>query len=146
MESRLVPAMAVTSGGVLTINYTATGTTSENVTVADDGVNIVLSGNVTGSTTLPVGAVAKIAVQDNGGSNSQSLTFAGTASFKLSGGISSNGIETVNVDNAITTTGNAPISIICGSIANSAAMMTAGGSITLSGSMLSSTVWHAARQ
>src|SRR4051812_21688405 len=73
LEHRLAPATATLSAGILTIGYTSISTTAESVTLINDGTNIILIGDVSGSTTNPVASVSKIVVQDSGGSINQKL-------------------------------------------------------------------------
>src|SRR5262245_10061289 len=101
LEFRIVPATATLSAGVLAVDYTATGSTVESVAFTDDGTNIILSGNVTGSLSNPVVSVNQIILTASGSSNTQSATFAGAAPFSLSGGISSSNVETININNAL---------------------------------------------
>src|SRR4029077_9672799 len=88
LEDRLAPATASLASGVLTINYTATGTTAEAVTLTNNGTNIALTGNISGTTNPTTASVTKIVVTASGNSNNQSITMAGTASYTLSGGLS----------------------------------------------------------
>src|SRR5436190_1617795 len=78
LENRITPAAADWTNGVLTINYTASGTTTEAVMLANDGANIVLSGDVTGSLTNPTSAVTQVVVMAGGSSTAQSLTVTGS--------------------------------------------------------------------
>ena len=134
LENRLTPATATLSSGVLTIDYTATGTTAESVTIANDGANIVLLGDVTGSLSNPVLSVSKIMVSDSGASTNQNLTISGAFGISLSGGFSSTNVEIVGVNQAIATTSSGTISITGQTITSYGALTTAGGSVTLTAS------------
>ena len=103
--------MATLSAGTLTIDYTASGTTSETVTLTNDGTNINLTGNVTGAIVNPVGSVNKIVVQDSGGGTNQRLTLAGTADYSLSAGLQISGVDILTVARAINASGTSNIAI-----------------------------------
>src|SRR4051812_39190817 len=96
LEARLTPAFAALDNGVLTLSYTAAGTTPENVTLANDGVNLTLVGDVAGPTTFPTAGVTRIVVQDTGGGSAQSWQLTG-AGLNLDG-LAASGIEFIEVD------------------------------------------------
>ncbi len=133
-ESRIAPATATLVSGVLTIDFTATGTTTENVTVTNDGTNISLTGNVTGAKVNPVGDVSRIVVQDTSAGTAQSVTFAGSAAYSLADGLQIDGVEFATVNVAVSTANLAPISISATkSVTVSANLATIDGAISLSG-------------
>jgi len=136
LEDRVTPAIASLSSGVLTINFASTGTSVEVVTATNDGTNIVLTGDVTGSTSIPVATVTAIAATDSGGSTAQTLFFAGSQAYLLTGGLSSVGIDTVTFGNGLAATGGASIAVSAGviSLPNPASDLstTGTGTITLS--------------
>jgi hypothetical protein len=110
-EERLAPAVATLSSGVLAIEFTASGVSSESVFVSNDGTNISLTGTVSGSTVNPTGSVSRIVVQDTGGSTSQSIVFLGSSDYSLSGGLQFSGAETVTFNRATNVSSAAAVSI-----------------------------------
>lgn len=96
LEGRTAPAVASLSAGILTIDFTATGTTAENVGLARLST-YSLSGNVSGSTTFALTDVQGIVIQDSGGSDSQSITLGGST-FALTADFQCTGIEHVTVN------------------------------------------------
>src|SRR5262245_48124166 len=87
LEDRLTPAVAsLSSSGVLTIDFTAAPAAAESVTVTNTGLEIILTGNVSGATSSLVDRVSRIVVADSGGSTDQLVTFGGPVAFALSGG------------------------------------------------------------
>ncbi len=107
LEDRtLLAAASLDIDGVLTIDFTATGTTAENVTVTNTGANIVLTGNVTGTSSFTTADVERIEVTASGGSNAQSLTFAQNTDFNLPDGLNVvSGIEMTTLSVDVTTDG-----------------------------------------
>ncbi|MFO0824557.1 MAG: autotransporter-associated beta strand repeat-containing protein [Gemmataceae bacterium] len=103
LEDRTVPATASFAGNTLTIDFTATGLTTESVTVTNNGTNILLTGNVTGATTTPTANVTRIVATASGNSTDQSLTFATGKALTLSAGLSAAGIEDANFLGSIST-------------------------------------------
>src|SRR4051794_7986261 len=73
LEDRLTPATATLQAGVLTVTYTATGTTAESAALLTDGTLTTFQSGSVGQEFNSV-AVTKIVVQDNGGSSKQELT------------------------------------------------------------------------
>jgi hypothetical protein len=101
LEVRTTPAIASFSTGTLTIDFTAMGSTAESVTLSNNGSTFTLTGNVSGTTSLPTSDVTKLVAFDSGAGGSQSLTFAGTTALALSQGLTITGIDVVTVNNAI---------------------------------------------
>ena len=112
-EQRIAPATAVLSSGVLTIDFTATGSTSESVTVArSSATSITVTGVVGSPVNFPIGSVTSIVGTDSGGSDNQVLTIQGPSSpINLSGGLSVTGVESVLIDVSINGTAAGAISI-----------------------------------
>ncbi|MFL5327467.1 MAG: beta strand repeat-containing protein [Gemmataceae bacterium] len=132
-EERIVPAAASFSAGTLTINYTATGTTVESVTVSNNGTNITLTG-VTGTTSVATSTVTTILQTNGGTSSNQSITFAGTAAFSLSGGVTVNNVDVLTVNNPVNATGTGVIGFYASrSVVVNAGVSSVDGNITLSG-------------
>ncbi|MFL5327753.1 MAG: beta strand repeat-containing protein [Gemmataceae bacterium] len=107
----MTPATAAVAANTLTINFTATGAIAESVTVNNDGTNISLTGNISGTTTTATANVTKIVFQDSGGGTNQAISFTGTAPFILSSGLDGIGVDTVAVSNEIDVTGSSTLSI-----------------------------------
>ena len=133
LEDRSVPAVTSFAGGVLSIDV---NNAIENLVLTNDGTNITVTSDfaVTGAgVTFATGTVNKIAVTDNTGLASQTVTFAGTA-YTLAQGLSSTGVE-VNTFNAdISATGASAISVTAPQNISVAAVLTAGsGGVTLTG-------------
>jgi hypothetical protein len=141
LELRDTPATATLTAGVLTIDFTSTGTTAESVTVSSDGTNITLTGNATGATSNPVANVTAITVTDSGGGTNQAIMFGGAKAITLSGGLSSTDVESIGIGTAVAVTGTGEISLhapgavgaaAVGITVDGAALSTAAGDITLS--------------
>ncbi|MFL5329708.1 MAG: beta strand repeat-containing protein [Gemmataceae bacterium] len=134
-EQRIAPAIATLANGVLTIDYTATGTTSESVTVTNTDNFISLSGNIVGATSNLTTDVGAIAVHDIGGSNNQSLSLTGNYpfTFTLSGGLSCTDVETVLITRPIKVLGLSSLSVSAPKmIVVSASVTSVDGNISLS--------------
>ena len=112
LEHRCVLAAATLSAGNLLIDFTATGTTAEAVTVSNNRTNITLTGSVSGGTTFSTSLVNQITVTDGGGSSAQTLTFNNGTALNLPNGLTSIGVETVNLNNSIDAIINRCISCI----------------------------------
>src|SRR3954465_4384111 len=95
LEDRLTPASATLTAGVLTVSYTATGTTVESATLSNDGSAIALDDGGPVSQEFLAAAVNRIVVQDTGGGTQQALTFAGSVPFTLPGGLTAAGVESI---------------------------------------------------
>ncbi|MFL5328296.1 MAG: beta strand repeat-containing protein [Gemmataceae bacterium] len=129
-ETRIAPANATFSSGVLGITFTATDNTPESVTITNNG-GIALTGDISGA--VNVFGVNRIVVHDSGPGDNQSLTFAGSSSFVLSGGLSIVSVEHVTVTDSIHVTGSSSLSISTPrSIILAATLSTASGFLDLS--------------
>ena len=130
-ESRIAPATATLSNGVLTIDFTATGTTAESVTLTNDGTNIALTGDVSGDTFVPQGSVTKLAAQDSGGGTAQGLYFDGDAQFNFSEMICT-GVSSVTISTPIKVTGSGVLFVeVTRSIQVFSHLQTTDGNLTL---------------
>lgn len=131
LEDRRLLAVTSLSSGLLTIDFNLV---SESVTVGNDGANIRLIGSTfTGAgSTFATAAVTCLQVTDSGNLGSQSLVFAGIATFTLADGFSSSGIETVKFDNAVTATGTSSLMVNAQqSITVSKPIASSGGNLSL---------------
>lgn len=111
LEDRRLLAATSLNNGILTVDYSAT---AEAVSLANNGTNITLTSNapITGAgATFPTSQVSRLVITDSGNRSNQALTFSSGTPLELSGGLSSSGVETVNVNNAITATGSSSIDI-----------------------------------
>jgi hypothetical protein len=111
LEDRLAPAATSFSNGILTVDL---NNASEAATLSNDGTNIMLTSNlaITGAgASFATASVTKMVVTDAGNNAGQSITFAGTAAYSLSGGLDSSGVETNTFNDAVTATGAASISV-----------------------------------
>ena len=137
LEDRVLLAAATfnPNTSVLTIDFTASGTTAENVTINNSSGTLTLTGDVSGDTTLFQQAVQRIVVMDSGGSNNQSLSILGNA-FSLEDGLNSSDVENFAISADIgLVASNADISATTISIGNNALVFTEGnGTITLDAS------------
>ena len=120
---------------VLTIEFTANGTSGEFVTISNSSGTLTVAGDVSGDTSLFQQAVQRIEVTDSGGSNNQSLSIIGSA-FSLEGGLNSEDVETVTINADIgLVASNADISATTITVGNDATLVTEGdGTITLNAS------------
>ena len=133
LERRALLAAASFDAGTLTLDFEQTGAAAEDVTAANDGETISLTGDVTGDAAVAAGAVDRIVVIDSGGGTAQSLTFVGDTAYSLSGGLSADGVETVRVREAVTAAAGdiaitAPRSI---DVLGRGALSSTGGAVTL---------------
>ncbi len=111
LENRLAPAVTTFSGGILTVDL---NNASEAATLSNDGANISLTSNnaITGAgASFATANVTKLVLTDAGNNAGQSIDFAGSAAYSLSGGLDSSGVETNTFDDAVTATGAASISV-----------------------------------
>jgi hypothetical protein len=133
LEGRALLANASLVGNDLQIDFTFTGSTAEAVTIASDGTNYTLGGDITGTTSFSVASVNKITLSASGNSTAQSMTFQGGTAFTLSQGLASTDVDSVTVSQAINAGGgSAAISIDAPGPIDIAANLTAGsGGVTL---------------
>ncbi|MCS6978295.1 MAG: tandem-95 repeat protein [Gemmatales bacterium] len=103
LEDRLAPANAVLNGDNLTITFIED---DEEVIVSNDGTNITLAGDVSGTTSFNTASVNRITITASGSSMNQSITFASGSHFTLSGGITSTGVEWVTLEGSLDTLGS----------------------------------------
>jgi hypothetical protein len=101
LEGRAMLAVATLDGDNLKIDFEATGSTSEAVTIASDGTNFTLGGDITGTTSFAVASVNRITLSASGDSTAQQMTFHGGTAFTLSSGLSSTGVDTVTTSHRI---------------------------------------------
>ena len=102
LEDRTTPANITFASGVLTLDFTNADSTSESVIVTNNGNTIDVSGDATGSQlSFVINDVNQITVQDSGGGSAQAAKFTGSSGFNLSGGFSSKGVETIEVNQEI---------------------------------------------
>ena len=111
--AQVTPATASYIASTLTINYTANGTTAEHVVITNDGVDIELTGDVSGTTTKAIIGVNKIVVQSSGTSTNQSFTFdiGSIEPYSLSGGFIATDVDEIWFDMAVTATGSGVVSV-----------------------------------
>ncbi|MFZ9862606.1 MAG: hypothetical protein ACO3GX_16165, partial [Gemmataceae bacterium] len=101
LEDRITPAIGSLVGSTLTIDYTATGTTAETVTATNDGTNITLTGDITGITSFTTSNITKISITNSGTSTNQTFNLDGSAGYVLQSGLSSAGVDFVNITTSI---------------------------------------------
>ena len=133
LEGRITPATGSfnSSTGTISFNYTATGSTAENVTLTNNGTTITASGNVSGTTSFTTSNVKAILITASGNSTGQSLSLNGTSAYSLSSGLSVTGIDSVTV-NASINTGVSDISMSLGNgIAINSPLSTSTGNIVI---------------
>ena len=133
LEERLTPATGSfnSTTGTITFNYTATGSTAENVTLTNNGSTISATGNVTGTKSFTTSTVKAVLITASGNSTGQGLTFAGTASYSLSSGISISGIDSVTVDAGLNTGVSNILMTLGNGIAINSPITTSTGNITI---------------
>jgi len=141
LEDRALLANASLVGNDLQIDFTFTGSTSEAVTIASDGTNYTLGGDITGTTSFSVASVNKITLSASGNGTAQSMTFQGGTTFTLSQGLASTGVDSVTVSRAINAGGgSAAISVTAPGAIDIAANLTAGsGGVTLNANAAAAT-------
>jgi hypothetical protein len=141
LEGRALLANASLVGNDLQIDFTFTGSTAEAVTIASDGTNYTLGGDITGTTSFSVASVNKITLSASGNSTAQSMTFQGGTTFTLSQGLASTGVDSVTVSQAINAGGgSAAISVTAPGAIDIAANLTAGsGGVTLNANAAAAT-------
>jgi len=104
LEDRVTPAVANLVAGVLTIDFQTVDSTTEAVVATNDGTSITLTGDVTGAQlSFLIGDVNQLVVGDSGAGTAQSMKFEGTSEFLLAGGIAASGIESIEVNQGIST-------------------------------------------
>ena len=131
LENRALLANASLVGNDLQIDFIATGSTSEAVTIASDGTTYTLAGDITGTTSFSVASVNRITLSASGNSTAQQMTFQGGTAYSLSSGLTSTGVDTVTITQAISTgTGNISLTAPR-NISVSASLTTTSGTITL---------------
>jgi hypothetical protein len=102
LEDRTTPANITFASGVLTLDFTNSDSTSESVIVTNNGTTIDISGDANGSQlSFAINDVNQIVLQDSGGGSAQSAKFAGSSPFTLSGGLSSKGVDSIEVNQEI---------------------------------------------
>ena len=101
LEDRITPAIGSLVGSTLTIDYTATGTTAETVTATNDGTNITLTGDITGTTSFTTSNITKISITNSGTSTNQTFNLDGSAGYVLQNGLGSAGVDVVNITTSI---------------------------------------------
>ena len=102
LEDRTTPANITFASGVLTLDFTNSDSTSESVIVTNNGTTIDVSGDANGSQfSFAINDVNQITVQDSGGGSAQSAKFMGPSAFTLSGGFSSKGVDSIEVNQEI---------------------------------------------
>ena len=141
LEGRALLANASLVGNDLQIDFTFTGSTAEAVTIASDGTNYTLGGDITGTTSFSVASVNKITLSASGNSTAQSMTFQGGTAFTLSQGLASTGVDSVTVSQVINAGGgSAAISMTTPGAIDIAANLTAGsGGVTLNANAAAAT-------
>jgi hypothetical protein len=132
---------ATLTGGVLTIDFTATGATTESVTLSSDGTTITLGGaGFTGTSAFNAADINRISVRDLGGSSAQSLTLGGAA-LSLANGFSSIGVESFTGNSGINA-GSAAVEVAADSIAiSSTGSITTTNTVQLRGSSASRAIY-----
>ena len=113
MEDRWVPATAsLINSDQIVIDFTATGSTTESVSLTNSGGTISLTGNITGTTSFTTSAIKSILASASGNSSAQTLTFAAGTTLTLDNGLSTTGVDFVIFNNAIDASGgSASISV-----------------------------------
>ena len=102
LEDRTTPANITFASGLLTLDFTNSDSTSESVIVTNNGTTIDISGDANGSQlSFAINDVNHITVQDSGGGSAQSAKFTGSSAFTLSGGFSSKGVDSIEVNQEI---------------------------------------------
>gem|GEM_PF-304668 len=102
LEDRTTPANITFASGVLTLDFTNTDSTSESVIVTNNGTTIDISGDANGSQlSFDIKDVNQIVVQDSGGGSAQSAKFTGSSGFNLSGGFASSGVDSIEINQEI---------------------------------------------
>ena len=102
LEDRTTPANITFASGLLTLDFTNSDSTSESVIVTNNGTTIDISGDANGSQlSFAINDVNQITVQDSGGGSAQSAKFTGSSAFNLSGGFSSKGVDSIEVNQEI---------------------------------------------
>jgi len=102
LEDRTTPANITFASGLLTLDFTNSDSTSESVIVTNNGTTIDVSGDANGSQlSFAINDVNQIVLQDSGGGSAQSAKFTGSSAFTLSGGFSSKGVDSIEVNQEI---------------------------------------------
>jgi sugar lactone lactonase YvrE len=102
LECRNAPAIVSFAAGVLAVDFTATGTTAEAVTISQNGAAVSLTGNVSGTTSIATASITRIVLSASGDSTNQSVDFSGAGTgYSLSDGLSSTGVDSVTVSQPI---------------------------------------------
>ena len=102
LEDRTTPANITFASGVLTLDFTNSDSTSESVIVTNNGTTIDISGDANGSQlSFAINDVNQIVLQDSGGGSAQSAKFTGSSAFTLSGGFSNKGVDSIEVNQEI---------------------------------------------
>ena len=112
LDVRLLLAATTFNGGILTVDVNSA---NEAAILTNDGTDIVLTSNQaitgTGGSSFSTADVTKIMITNINNSTGQSIVFAGTAVYSLSGGLASSGVETNTFNVGVTATGAASISV-----------------------------------
>ena len=135
LEERVVPATSTYAAGLLTVNYAAN---NDLVTVSTDASgNVTLSGSITsGPTSLPAATSLVSQITASGAFSNQTLTFTGAGTLTLSGGLSSTGLQNVNVNAPLS--GTAANLTISGGVAVSLAAAVSAGNLSISSTDINS--------
>jgi autotransporter-associated beta strand protein len=102
LEDRITPVIATFPDiGHLHLEFEAAG---EKVTVANDGVNLTVTEGATSVHTVLTATITQLSVSDPSDSPDQTITFSGPILLDLVGGLSTTGVESVELNAPITTT------------------------------------------
>ena len=112
LDVRLLLAATTFNGGILTVDVNSA---NEAAILTNDVTDIVLTSNQaitgTGGSSFSTADVTKIMITNINNSTGQSIVFAGTAVYSLSGGLASSGVETNTFNVGVTATGAASINV-----------------------------------
>jgi sugar lactone lactonase YvrE len=147
LEDRNAPAVATFVGGVLSIDFRATGAAFEDISLYHNQTSLTLiarAGTISGTTTILPGELTRISVTASGNSTGQSLGIDGMSgtSFTLSGGFSCTGVDRIAILRPISVTETAGISIDVGphlgggdgvTVGGGGSLATANGDISIIG-------------
>lgn len=104
LEDRTTPANITLASGILTLDFTNADSTSESVIITNNGTTIDITGDANGSQlSFGINDVNQILLQDSGGGSAQSAKFTGTSAFNVSGGFTSLGVDSIEINQEIST-------------------------------------------